>query len=248
MIFLQAALNGDRTSGVPLTPDELAADSALCWAAGAHGVHVHPRDSDGGQTLTAGACAETVAAIRAAVPECEISLSTGAFIEPDPDRRVAAVESWTVLPDCASVNLSEERAPDLCRALWLRGVEAEAGLASLADAELLAREGLARYCRRVLIEVGPEDPAEAVSLALEIDALLTSQLVPLPKLWHGEGRATWAVLAAGAKLRRDLRIGLEDTLELPDRRPAPANETMVRAVSELQRRAAVAAQAGPGPS
>lgn len=248
VIFLQAALNGDRDSGVPLTPDELAVDSALCWAAGAHGVHVHPRDADGRQTLAPGACGEAVAAIRAAVPECEISLSTGAFIEPDPERRAALVEAWTVLPDAASVNLAEEGSAELCRALWLRGVEVEAGLASVADAETLAREGLARYCRRALIEVEPQEPAAAVALAGEIDALLDARLVPLPKLWHGVGRATWAVLAAGARLRRDLRIGLEDTLELPDRRPALANETMVRAVSELQRRAAAAAPAGPGRS
>jgi uncharacterized protein (DUF849 family) len=236
MLFLQAALNGTRAEGVPMTPDELAADAALCWAAGAHGVHVHPRRDDGSQTLSPGPCAEAVAAIRAAVRECEVSLSTGAFIEPDPERRLSCVQSWTVAPDVASVNLSEQGAGDLCRALWQRGVQVEAGLASVADARLLAAEGLARYCRRALIEVEPADPAEAVALAREIDGVLEESLVPLPRLWHGVERATWAVIAAAARARRDIRIGLEDTIELPDGRPAPSNEVMVRAASHIQRR------------
>jgi uncharacterized protein (DUF849 family) len=243
MLFLQAALNGTRELGVPISADELAADAAFCWASGAHGVHVHPRTVTGAQSLSPGPCGEAVAAIRAAVPECEISLSTGAFIEPDPERRISCVQAWTVLPDVASVNLSEEGAPQLCRALWHRGVEVEAGLVSTDDARLLASERLARYCRRVLIEVEPAEPAEAVALAQEIDALLDDLLVPLPRLWHGVERATWAVITAATRAGRDIRIGLEDTVELPDGRPALSNELMVRAARELQRRQPPSARA-----
>jgi uncharacterized protein (DUF849 family) len=239
--FLQAALNGARDPGshpaLPLSPDELAADAARCWAAGATGVHVHPRNQAGEQSLSPGACGETVAAIRAAVRDAEISLSTAEFIDPDVERRIACVRAWAVLPDVASVNLSEDRAADLCRALWERGVDVEAGLASTDDARLLASEGLARYCRRALIEVEPAEPAAAVAAAEEIDALLDELMVPLPRLWHGVERATWAVVAAGARARRDLRIGLEDTLELPDGREARGNDAMVLAVDALMRRA-----------
>jgi len=80
-------------------------------------------------------------------------------------------------------------------------------------------------------------PAEAAAHAARIDAIVGSDL---PVLWHGEERSTWAVIVAAARAGRAMRIGLEDTLELPDGSPAPGNEAMVRAASELQRRAAAA--------
>ena len=224
-----------------MTADALAADAALCWTAGAHGVHVHPRDEAGEQTLAPGACAEAVAAIRAAAPQIEISLSTGAFIEPDVERRIALVQAWTVLPDCASVNLSEAGSVELCRALSHRGVEVEAGLGSVADAELYLSADVARWTRRVLIEVPDAEPAAAAAHAQRIDAIVGGDL---PVLWHGEERATWAVIVAAARAGRAMRIGLEDTLVLPDGSPAPGNEAMVRAASELQRRAAAAIRHG----
>lgn len=239
---LQACLNGSRVPGehpaLPMSADELAAEAALAWSAGAHGVHVHPRDADGRETLAPGICAETVAAIRIAAPQLEISLSTGAFIEPDPERRIACVHAWTVLPDTASVNLSEAGAEELCTALHHRGVPVEAGLAGVSDAQRFIASGQAGRCRRVLVEVGDADPAEAVAHAARIDAVLDEAMVVPARLHHGEGRATWAVLVAAMRAGRDVRIGLEDTLVLPDGTPAPGNEAMVRAASELQRRAA----------
>ncbi|MDP9377255.1 MAG: 3-keto-5-aminohexanoate cleavage protein, partial [Actinomycetota bacterium] len=71
--------------------------------------------------------------------------------------------------------------------------------------------------------------------------VLDEAMIVLPRLHHGEGRATWAVVVAAARAGRSIRIGLEDTLELPDGSPAPSNEAMVRAASELQRRAVRAA-------
>jgi uncharacterized protein (DUF849 family) len=240
--LLQAALNGARSRSdhprVPLTADELAAEAALAWAAGAHGVHVHPRHEDGSQTIAPGPCAETVAAIRAAARDVEISLTTAAFIDPDVERRVACVHAWTVIPDVASVNFSEDGAEELCVALHLRGVEVEAGLASVEDASRFVESGMARRCRRVLVEVPDEEPAEAVARATRIDAVLDEAVSILPRLHHGEERATWAVVVAAARSGRSIRIGLEDTLVLPDGREAPGNEAMVRAASELQRRAA----------
>jgi uncharacterized protein (DUF849 family) len=239
---LQACLNGSRRPGehpgLPLFADELAAEAALVWAAGAHGVHVHPRDPEGRETLAPGTCGEAVAAISMAAPQLEVSLSTGAFIDPDPERRIACVHAWTVLPDAASVNLAEDGAEELCIALHHRGIPVEAGLAGAADAQRLVASGLAARCRRVLVEVPDEDPAAAVEHAAHIDAILDEAMIMLPRMHHGEGRATWAVLVAGVRAGREVRIGLEDTLVLPDGRQAPGNEAMVRAASELQRRAA----------
>ena len=239
--LLQACLNGAREPGehpdLPLDADALAAQSLLVWAAGAHAVHVHPRDAEGRESLAPGACAEAVAAIRAAAPQLEVSVTTGAWIEPDLARRVALAEAWTIVPDVASVNFSEEGAERVCRALGHRGVRIEAGLATEADAERFLASGCARWCERVLVEVGDAEPEAAVEHAARIGERLRGTF--LPQLHHGEGRATWAVLVAAARAGHAIRIGLEDTLELPDGRPVPGNEAMVRAASELQRRAAV---------
>lgn len=236
---LQACLNGARAPGdhpaLPVSPDELAADAARCWEHGAHSVHVHPRDAAGVESLSPGAVAEAVAAIRVAVPEIEISVTTGGWIEPDLERRVHHVRSWTVSPDVASVNFSEEGAESVCEALWQRGIEIEAGLAGLEDAERFLASPAVRWSRRVLVEVPDRDPRAAVDHARRIDEALGD--LALPRLHHGEEVATWAVIAAGARLARAIRIGLEDTLVLPDGSPAPGNDAMVRAGNELQRRA-----------
>lgn len=239
--LLQACLNGSRRAGehprLPVTADDLAAESSKAWIAGAHSVHVHPRDEQGRETLSAGLCGEAVAAIRAAAPNLEISLSTGAFIDPEIDRRVACVHAWTVTPDVASVNFGEEGCERLCIALQQREIGVEAGVAGVPDVRRLLASGLLRHCARILVEVPDRDPRDAVVHAQRIHAVLDEAMIVIPRLDHGEGRATWAVLVAAARAGRSIRIGLEDTLELPDGSPAPGNEAMVRAASELQRRA-----------
>jgi uncharacterized protein (DUF849 family) len=242
--LLQAALNGARAAGehpaLPSTADELAAEAALAYSAGAGGVHVHPRDELGRQTLSPGTCGEAVAAIRAAAPQLEVSLSTGALIDPSVAARSECIAAWTVLPDVASVNFWEPGAEELCAALAHRGVEVEAGVSTVADAQRFIASGQAARCRRVLVEIDDEAlaPAQAVERAQVIDAVLDEQLLVLQHLHHGAGVATWAVIVAAARAGRAIRIGLEDTLVLPDGRPARDNAAMVRAASELQRRAA----------
>jgi uncharacterized protein (DUF849 family) len=129
---LKACLNGglgrDQHAAVPVTPAELAADAARCRAEGAEAVHVHPRDENGRETLVATAIAAAVTAIRAACPGLPVGVSTGAWIESDPQARVAAIRSWRVLPDFASVNAHEDGAEAVALALYERGVGVEAGL------------------------------------------------------------------------------------------------------------------------
>lgn len=50
-----------------------------------------------------------------------------------------------------------------------------------------------------------------------------------PVLLHAEGPATWAVLAEAVSRGLHTRIGLEDTLLLPDGTPAPGNAALVTA-------------------
>jgi uncharacterized protein (DUF849 family) len=236
---IQACLNGDRDAGVPLTPEELAADARACVAAGAVSIHAHPRDSDGHETLDPAATAAVVRALRPL--RVEISLTTGLWITAgDVDARAAAIAGWTERPDLVSLNFSEEGSVELAELLSQRGIGIEAGIWTVQEAQALAESGLvttwgrgSRRSRghapvhRILVEPRTENPEEAVQLAAEIDAALDAAAIPTPRLHHGVGPATWAVLEAAVPLGRDIRIGLEDVLTLPDGRRAPDNASLV---------------------
>jgi uncharacterized protein (DUF849 family) len=113
----------------------IAEDAVACIAAGANEIHVHPRGSDGQESLHA--IDETVAELRKHCPGTLIGVSTGEWIENDADRTIAAIESWTEPPDYASVNLVEDDAPRVMETLAKCDVGIEAGLATAADAERL---------------------------------------------------------------------------------------------------------------
>ena len=62
------------------------------------------------------------AALRRRLPGTLIGVSTGAWIEGDPDRTFRAIGTWRILPDYASVNLSEPPAPAVIERLRSMGV------------------------------------------------------------------------------------------------------------------------------
>jgi uncharacterized protein (DUF849 family) len=224
---LKACLNGglgrDRHPAVPISPAELAADAARCRAAGASAVHVHPRDAGGRESLDARAIGAALTAIRDACPRLPVGVSTGEWIEPDPAARASAIRSWTVLPDFASVNAHEAGAEAVATVLHDRGVGVEAGLwtPDAVNAYLAWRVP----CVRLLLEVMEHDEVEAAANAHRmLDMLPASR--PLVLL-HSEGPAVWPILREALALRLDTRIGLEDTLTLPDGSPAPDNASLV---------------------
>jgi uncharacterized protein (DUF849 family) len=227
---LKAALNGDRPAGshpsLPIDADQLAADAAACVRAGVSAIHLHPRDIEGHETLDPAIVDAVVRRVRAAAG-VRIGVSTGAWIEPDSARRARIVGRWSE-PDMASVNLSEDGAGEVMEALVSAGIGVEAGIWSVADAERLAATGFAGRLERVLVEIvhPTADPARE---ARAIDAALGRLGVTAPRLHHGEHDATWPVLRQAKQLGRDLRIGFEDTLTLPDGSPAPSNEALVLA-------------------
>jgi uncharacterized protein (DUF849 family) len=99
----------------------------------------------------------------------------------------------------------------------------------MQDALALIDSGLAPACLRVLIEVPGDDPDAAVEQAAAIDAELERGGVQVPRLHHGEGPATWAVIGAAIARGRDVRVGLEDVLTLPDGTSAADNAELVAA-------------------
>jgi uncharacterized protein (DUF849 family) len=235
--MLKAALNGNRKHAshpaLPLRAAELAADAAACAKAGAAAIHIHPRDDDGRETLAGDVVDQRVRAVRLAAGVA-VGVSTGAWIEPDPRHRAELISAWRE-PDLASVNLSEDGAEAVMAALVEAGVGIEAGIWSVDDAERLAASGFAARVVRVLVEIvyPADDPAAE---AMRIDERLDRLGIAAPRLHHGEEGATWPILRQAVTLGRDTRIGLEDTLLLPDGTRAPSNEALVRAAVRIQDR------------
>jgi uncharacterized protein (DUF849 family) len=240
-VLVKASLNGARAAtdhpALPITPAELAREARASVDAGAAALHIHPRGAGGEESLAARDVAAAVDAIRRSCPGVPAGVTTGAWIEPDIGRRLDAVRAWATRtrPDFASVNFSEEGADDVATALLDIGVGVEAGTIDLVDAERLLASGLADRALRILVEPQDPDPAAAVETAAAVDRRLRRAGASGRVLHHGDGQATWAVIAAALDAGRDVRIGLEDTYQLPDGSPAGGNADLVAAVIRLAR-------------
>jgi uncharacterized protein (DUF849 family) len=97
-----------------------------------------------------------------------------------------------------------------------------------AAAEALVAAGLADRCLRVLIEPMDDDTEAAARTAVEIEAVLDAAGCTRPRLLHGTDATTWPLLERAARLGHQARIGLEDTLHLPDGAPPRDNAALVR--------------------
>jgi uncharacterized protein (DUF849 family) len=234
-VLIQACLNGARSPAfhpaLPLDPAALTRDALACVAAGAGALHLHPRDAAGRESLSADSVDAVLSMLRRALPHIPVGISTGEWIEDDPDRTLAAIAGWRLLPDCASVNLSESAAPQLFEALRRRGVGIEAGLADEMDAERFLSLGLAPQTQRILLEIDQQglEKAEATASAILI---LTSRL-GRPRLLHGFDATVWPLARKAAAAGLSLRIGLEDGKRLPDGSIARDNAELVMAARVL---------------
>ncbi|MGX1268987.1 3-keto-5-aminohexanoate cleavage protein [Streptomyces phaeoluteigriseus] len=228
--MVQVCLNGARGAAdgaaVPLSPESLAGSAAEAVAAGATEIHVHPKTPCGRDSLSPRVVAAALDAIRrrVAVP---VGVTTGAWAEPDPAVRVARVRDWTVRPDHASVNWHEPGAEELAARLMALGIGVEAGIWSGTDgAARFADSPLGPKVLRVLAEVTDPEPDSAEAEARRLLSGLGSAH-GRPVLLHGQDGGTWPVLRLAGRLGLATRIGLEDTLFLPDGRRALSNARLV---------------------
>jgi len=238
--MIQCCVNGPRRPsehpGLPVSAEAIAAAARAVVEAGATDLHVHPKTADGKDTLEPDVVAAVVQAVRDAVPGVPVGVTTGAWAEADPLRRVELVRAWVVLPDHASVNWHETGADIVAKALLDRGIGVEAGLWSgTTGVECLMRSGLAPLMLRFLAEVVDPDPvgavAEAELLLGGLEASLPLDRVPV--LLHGEDGGAWPVLRMALARGLDIRIGLEDTLVGLDGAPATDNAELVRQAEDL---------------
>jgi uncharacterized protein (DUF849 family) len=230
-VLLKAAINGARAAGshpaLPISPDECARAAAASVAGGAAAIHVHVRGPDGSQSLDAGDVAATLDAVRAAVPDTPVGVSTLLGIVGDPVRRHELVAGWSTLPDFASVNFNEEGSVALAELLVERGVGVEAGLFDAAATRACLDSGLAPRCLRLMLEPRGDSLEQALRSVGEMEAVLDRSGVDRPRLLHGFRGIAWALIEEAARRGYQTRAGLEDTYELPDGTTALDNAEIV---------------------
>lgn len=230
-MLIKAALNGGRKRsehpGVPITPEELAESAKESVAAGAGAIHFHVRSADGRESLDADDVAKALTAVRAAVPNVPVGVSTGAWILRDAQLRNQKVSQWAVLPDFASVNFKEECSVALAELLLSRGIKVEAGLSDVAGTKVLLDSGWETNCLRILLEPFEETTETALKTLFEIESLLETSSAKPPRLLHGLNQTAWNLIDEAVSRGYDTRVGFEDVLTLPDGNSAPGNGALV---------------------
>lgn len=238
--MIQAALNGSRSRdahpGIPCSADELVRDAAACAAAGAASIHMHPRDSDGNETLDPltiyAVCRQVKDAARAPV-----GVSTGAWIEPDLEKRLFLLRSWYG-PDYASVNCSEEGAVTVMQTLIAAGIKVEVGIGHPEDVDTFARSMLvfSNGVERLLIEPEGADLADEAAARERFDAIhgaLDRLGAMNPRLQHTDGPLTWFAIRDARRRGWDTRVGFEDTLVGPRSKRVSSNAELVASAAEI---------------
>lgn len=238
-MLIKAAINGGRTkiehASIPVSPNEIALAVVDCLSTGASAIHFHIRSHDGHESLQAEDLARTLQAVRMVAPTAPVGVSTGAWIIPDPSTRIDTISLWTVLPDFASVNFSEEGAYDVAEILLQKNVAVEAGLCDADAAERFVESALMSRCLRVLLEPQEQELEQAHVTVREIKAVLDRAKIDIPRVLHGTGATTWEIMKDAIVLGYGIRVGFEDTLTFADGTIAGTNAELVKEAIALQR-------------
>jgi uncharacterized protein (DUF849 family) len=240
-MLIKAALNGGRKRSehprIPITAMELGAEAAAAVAAGAGAIHFHARSPDGGESVRPEDVAAGLVGIRTRLPATPVGVSTGAWIEPDVEKRYDAVSRWNVLPDFASVNFKEVGAVELADLLLRKGIKVEAGISDMTGTYALLRSALDSRCLRILIEPMDQNLGRALETLRELVAVLDEWKSECPRVLHGMGAIAWEMIDEATRRGYGTRVGFEDVLTLPGGQAASSNgELVAEAVRRMHKK------------
>jgi len=224
-------------AGLPITPDEIAAEAARCCAAGATVLHLHVRDADGEHTLDPDCYRTAIDAVRRTVGErMVIQITSEAASRYTPAEQMSAIRE--LKPEAVSLALAElipddGATRDAAVFLdWLRRKRISPQFilytpAEVARFQALRRQAvipqrtpfvlfvLGKYSEQV--EVWPRDVL-AYLKAHDLDC-------PWALCTFGPRESACVLTAAG--LGGHVRVGFENNLRLADGRPAESNAELV---------------------
>ncbi len=257
---ITAALTGvlskrDLCPAIPYTPLEIAEEAKRAADAGAAIVHIHARTPEGGPEWSADAFGEILAEVRA---RCDVivNFSTGAVGIPR-DERIAHIRR--LKPEMAALNMgsmnyaiySASRREFLVDHVFanpftdIRFFLEEMNTAGVRP-EMECFDSGHIGNTAPLIDLGILRPPYQFSLIMGVlggipgtTRNLVHQVGSLPAGSHwqviGIGLNQWPLVAAGATLGGNLRVGLEDNFYLEEGRMARSNGELVEKAVSLTR-------------
>ena len=228
-----AAPNGARRTkadhpNLPITVEEIAAEAANCYGAGASVMHLHVRDKNGAHSLDAGLYRAASEAIAVAAPEMVVQITTEAAGVFGLEAQIACVED--VMPEAVSVAWREFNPEENQSAERFYSWAAEAGihvqhiLYSVAEIERFKAHGM--QDQSVLLVLGKYQGQEAslVELPQYVAALGEVHDWSLCSFGKQEHALAQAAIAMGGHVR----VGFENNLWLADGSLAPNTAALVK--------------------
>lgn len=235
--YILVAPNGARRMqsdhpALPITLPQIVDCARDCHRAGADGIHVHVRESDGTHSLDAGRYNEVIRELAQQVPGMDVQITTESAGLFDVPAQLECLDQ--VAPAWASISVREiARRPDLADQLY--GLCADQGtrvqhiLYDTADAAQLAQWQAAGVVRafqseRILV-LGQYAGVYAEPQDLDTRA-------PQGGAWAvcAFGPQEHACLLRGAEMGADLRVGFENSLSDAQGTPWGSNAQSVAAL------------------
>ena len=233
----------EHNPAVPYAPEEIAAEARRSFEAGARMIHVHARWNDGTPTQDAGRYRETVAAIRDAVPELIVQVSTGGAVGMTAEERLGslAAEPEMASLTCGTVNFGrgvfENPAPlmlDFARAQLAAGVRPELEIFDLGHLDnaawLTAKAPLQAPLHHDFVLGVPGGAAGTPA-----NVTLLAGRLPPGSTWSatGIGRSHLPVIMTAIAAGGHVRLGFEDQVEYELGRPARSNAELVERAARI---------------
>lgn len=232
---IQAALNGNRMgSPVPKATTSIIESAISCIRKGAGSIHFHTRDANGNESLEGKYVDEQVGQLRTIVKGIPIGISTGEWIEPDLTKRLDLIRGWKNLPDFVSINYDEPGFEQMTELISKMGIHIEAGLSSPESAKnfsALIHNG--NYIR-ILIEPREQKLEVAIATIQHIESHLAECDIELPYLLHGVDTTCWDLFRMAIRKGYQTRMGLEDTLTLPNGDKARSNMELIEHARQIK--------------
>ena len=234
-IYVKACINGARTPdqhpNLPVTPEQLAAEALAAHGAGAKAVHMHPKTADGVDSLLPQHVDAAVDAVRHAVPGLPLGVTTGFWALPDADARLRAVDGWT--------RAARLRIGELARTRFGGPRPAAVEQGARRRGRHFPRRGgrvVGGLGDRPALHAGDDRTGTPTATPRTADDLLSQVLAAarrrrccctastkvVGRCWNTQG-------SRGVQTR----IGMEDTLRLPDGSTASDNAALVSAAVQL---------------
>lgn len=225
---IQVAINGNRTEEiVPKTVESIVDSAVSAVRAGATSIHFHPRDNYGNETFIAEFVEAQISGLRKAFKNIPIGISTGEWIEPNIEKRLAQIDSWKILPDFVSINYDENDCAKVADLVSAKGIKIEVGLNSLEAAIKFTNIHSKGDILRILIEPQESNLDLAIDNSDKISKYIKDCGIDKPFLLHGVGETCWTLVELAFVKNYETRIGFEDILELVNGESAKSNAELV---------------------